>query len=49
MLAALNGLDLKSADIGNAYLNLRCKERVHVKVGPELFGKENKGKTAVIV
>ena len=49
MLAALNGLDLKSADIGNAYLNARCKERVHVKVGPELFGKENEGKTAVIV
>ena len=49
MLAALNGLDLKSADIGNAYLNAQCKERVHVKVGPELFGKENKGKTTVIV
>ena len=49
LLCALNGLDLKSADIGNAYLNADCKEKVHVRVGPELFGTEHEGKIAVIV
>ena len=38
-----------AADIGNAYLNAPCKEKVHVTCGPELFGKENAGKTAVVV
>ena len=49
MLAALNGLKVKSADIGNAYLNAPNKERVHVKCGPELFGPEGEGKIAIIV
>ena len=49
MIAALNDLDVLSADIGNAYLNARNKERVHVICGPELFGPEAEGKTAVIV
>ena len=49
MLAVLNDLDVKTADVGNAYLNAPCKEKVHVRVGPELFGKENSGKLAVIV
>lgn len=48
-IAALNGLSLRATDIGNAYLNAPNKERVHVKCGPELFGPEAKGKTAVIV
>ena len=49
MLAALNGLKVKTADIGNAYLNAPNKERVHVKCGPELFGPEGEGRIAVIV
>ena len=49
LLAALNDLDVMMADIGNAYLNAKCKERVHVKCGPELFGREHEGKIAVIV
>ena len=48
MLAALNGLDVLSADIGNAYLNAPCREKIHVICGPELFGKEHEGKFAVI-
>jgi hypothetical protein len=49
MHAALNGLDALMADIGNAYLNAPCKERIHVKCGPELFGPENEGKYATVV
>lgn len=49
MLAALNDLDALMADIGNAYLNAPCKERIHVKCGPELFGPENEGKYATVV
>ena len=49
LIAAMNNLSIMAADIGNAYLNAPCKEKVHVTCGPELFGKENAGKTAVIV
>ena len=49
LLAALNDLDSLMADIGNAYLNAPCSEWIHVKCGPELFGPENEGKTAVVV
>ena len=49
LIAALNELNILAADIGNAYLNAPCKERVHVRVGPELFGEENTGKIAIIV
>ena len=49
LIAALNDLNLLSADIGNAYLNAKCRERVHVRCGPELFGQEHTGKIAVIV
>ena len=48
LIAALNDLKLQSADIGNAYLNAKCRERVHVRCGAELFGQEHKGKLAVI-
>ncbi len=48
LLAALNGLDILSADVGNAYLNAACREKVHVKCGKELFGAEHEGKYAVI-
>lgn len=49
LIAAMNNLDIMAGDIGNAYLNAPCKEKVHIICGPELFGKENEGKTAVIV
>ena len=49
LIAAMNDLKVCAADIGNAYLNAKCAERVHVKCGPELFGPENEGKIAVIV
>ena len=49
MLAALNDLDVQAADIGNAYLNAKCKERIWTVGGPEFrsFGLE--GKPLVIV
>ena len=49
LIAALNGLKISAADIGNAYLNAPCAEKVHVTCGSELFGPENAGRTAVIV
>jgi len=48
LLAALNMLNILVCDIGNAYLSAPNREKVHVKVGPELFGPENTGKYAVI-
>ena len=47
MLAALNELDVKAADVGNAYLNADCREKVWITCGPE-FG-HNQGKRAKIV
>lgn len=47
MLAALNDLDVKAADIGNACLSTMCKEKVCKVCGPE-FGAM-KGKRARIV
>lgn len=49
MLATLNELDIKIVDIDNAYLNTKYEAKVYVVVGPELFGKQNEGKNAVIV
>lgn len=49
LLAALNDIEVNLADIGNAYLNAPPKEKVHVKVGAELFGPEHRGHTAIIV
>ena len=48
-LAALNNLNLLAADIGNAYLNAPNKEKVHITCGPELFGPEADGRTAIVV
>jgi Reverse transcriptase (RNA-dependent DNA polymerase) len=48
LYAALNGLDIMSADIQGAYLNAPCKEKVCTKCGPE-FGPEHMGKIAFIV
>lgn len=47
-IAALNELDIKAADIGNAYLNAKNKEKVYVICGEELFGPSNKGKKAIV-
>ena len=48
LIAALNDLKILSTDVGNAYLNAECREKVHVKCGKELFGPEHEGKYAVI-
>jgi hypothetical protein len=48
LLAALNGLDVLAADIGNAYLNARTREKVYIICGRE-FGDDNVGKRAIIV
>ena len=49
LLAALNGLDILVADVSNVYLHAKPKEKVHVRVGPELFGPSYDGQTAVLV
>ena len=38
-IAALNGLDILSCDIQNAYLSAECREKVYTVAGPE-FGTE---------
>ena len=45
-LAALNGLDIKGADIQNAYLTAQCREKIYTICGPE-FGSD-KGKIMII-
>jgi Reverse transcriptase (RNA-dependent DNA polymerase) len=47
VVAALNGLDIMAADIGNAYLNAFTSEKVYTITGAE-FGEEA-GQVAVIV
>jgi len=47
LIAALNDLDILSADIGNAYLNAPMREKVHTTCGPE-FGQNDHGHIAVI-
>ena len=45
----LNTLNILICDIGNAHLNAPNREKVHVKVGSELFFEpENTGKYAII-
>ena len=46
MIAALNGLEVMTADLEGAYLNAETKERLYTMCGPE-FG-ENKGRWAII-
>jgi Reverse transcriptase (RNA-dependent DNA polymerase) len=48
MLATLNNLEILSADIGNAYLNARTKEKIYIICGPE-FGEQFAGRIAIIV
>ena len=47
MIAALNDLDVSSTDIGNAYLNAECREKVWFKVALEC-GEEDVGKVMII-
>jgi hypothetical protein len=47
-IAALNGLDILSADIGNAYLQAPVREKVHTTAGPE-FGPQRIGQTVIVV
>ena len=46
-LASLYDLHVLSADIGNAYLNAPCREKVYTFSGPE-FGPEQSGKVMII-
>jgi hypothetical protein len=39
LMAALNNLDILAADIGNAYLNADCREKIWTVAGPE-FGSD---------
>ena len=39
MLAELNDIDVLAADIGTAYLNAPCREKIWTKSGPE-FGTQ---------
>jgi hypothetical protein len=47
LIAALNGLDLQAADIGNAYLNAECREKIWFEAGVE-FGADQ-GKCIIVV
>jgi Reverse transcriptase (RNA-dependent DNA polymerase) len=40
LLAALNGLDIMTCDIGNAYLNAPCREKVWFVAGPEFGSRQ---------
>ena len=46
-LAALNGLEIQTADVSNAYLNAQSRERLITKCGPE-FGPSMQGRWAII-
>jgi Reverse transcriptase (RNA-dependent DNA polymerase) len=46
LIAALNGLDILTADVQGAYLNAPCREKVYTVCGPE-FGI-HRGRIAVI-
>ena len=47
LVAALNDLDILGADVQNAYINAKTKEKVYTTAGPE-FGS-NQGRPAIIV
>ena len=47
LLAGLNELEVKSADIGNTYLNAPVREKVWIVAGPE-FGSDQ-GSVMVVV
>ena len=47
LIAALNGLDIFACDVGNAYLNAPCCEKIWFLGGAEV-GTEQQGKVLVI-
>ena len=48
LYAALNDLDLSACDIGNAYLNAGCREKIWFTAGPEC-GTELRGTVCVLI
>jgi hypothetical protein len=40
LVAALNNLDIMACDIGNAYLNAPCREKIWFVAGPEFGSKQ---------
>ena len=48
LIAALNKLNVLACDIGNAYLNAPCREKIWFLGGPEV-GKEFQGRVCVMV
>jgi hypothetical protein len=48
LIAALNDLEILSADVQNAYLNAPTKEKIYTTVGPEL-GQGKEGRPVMIV
>ena len=42
MIAALNGLEISSCDIQNAYLTAPCREKIYFIAGPELGPDQGK-------
>ena len=46
-LSALNGVEIRAADIGNEYLNAKCREKIWTVAWTE-FGRE-KGKVMLVV
>jgi Reverse transcriptase (RNA-dependent DNA polymerase) len=46
LLASVEGLEVWAADVGNAYLNAKCREKIWTVAGPE-FG-EDEGKVMLI-
>ena len=47
LAAAINGNDLVMIDVGNAFVNALCKEKVYARAGPE-FG-DDEGRLVIIV
>ena len=47
LIAALNDLEVSSCDIGNAYLNAPCKEKIWFEAGAECG--EHRGKAMILV
>ena len=48
MLAALNDLQVLTADIQNAYLTSPCQEKIYTILGPE-FGPHRQGRKALVI
>jgi hypothetical protein len=48
LIAALNDLNILSADIENAYLTSTCEERIYTVLGPD-FGPNRQGKKSLVV